>query len=90
MASSNNHARPAAFQRFLQGDASPAEVQTIVRHLLASCASCRKRLSAARRAQGSPATWSYDAAFARLGQRVQEAASPEAPPARCWTQEAHP
>ena len=35
-----NHPAPAALQRFLRGEASRAEVRTVVRHLLAGCPEC--------------------------------------------------
>ncbi len=67
----NSHARPAAFRRLLRGlPAAPAEVQTIVRHLLGGCETCRERMAAARDAGGDPETWSYDGVFSRLARRA--------------------
>ncbi|HYH45480.1 MAG TPA: hypothetical protein VEG34_07325 [Thermoanaerobaculia bacterium] len=70
---SNSHARPAAFRRMVRGgSASPGEVQVIVRHLLAGCETCQRRMAEARDAGGDHATWSYDAVFSRLARRPSE------------------
>lgn len=89
---SNGHARPAAFRRLLRGGfpgASPGETQTIVRHLLAGCETCQRRMAEARQAGGDPETWSYDDVFARLGRRPEQERE-EATVRPRWTEHVHP
>lgn len=88
---SNSHARPAAFRRMIGGGspASSGEVQTIVRHLLAGCETCQRRMAEARDAGGDPATWSYDAVFSRLARPSCEEREVETRPVR-YSQHVHP
>jgi hypothetical protein len=89
---SNSHARPAAFRRMVRGGspgASPGEVQTIVRHLLAGCETCQRRMAEARDAGGDPATWSYDAVFSRLARRSGGERETETRAVR-YAEQAHP
>jgi hypothetical protein len=65
-----NHAGPTTFRRFVEGEATPGETKRIVRHLLAGCETCGERAAAARQPKKSPASWNYDAVFARLAQPV--------------------
>lgn len=88
---SNSHARPAAFRRMIRGGApaSPGEVQTIVRHLLAGCETCQRRMAEARDAGGDPVTWSYDAVFSRLARRSGDEREVETRTVH-YTQHVHP
>jgi hypothetical protein len=75
-----DHEKAATFRRMAHGEASPAEVRQIVRHLLGGCARCQKAADRVRRDLGYRPDWNYDQVFDRVQRRVSRALKPAALP----------
>jgi hypothetical protein len=68
---------PAALDRFAQGIAAESERGTIVRHLFAGCADCKRHLAEHWGAvEKSYPLLSYDSAFERIEARVRKGEPP--------------
>jgi tetratricopeptide (TPR) repeat protein len=64
------HPGPDCFRVFLQGRSEGDDARQIVRHLLAGCPECGRRLTTARDTAIAGKALSYDAVFDRLERRV--------------------
>ena len=67
-----DHENTAAFRRMAHGEASPAEVRSIVRHLLGGCSRCQRAADRVRQEMTPSPASSYDRAFDRVQRRISK------------------
>jgi len=73
-----DHENTAAFRRMAHGEASPAEVRSIVRHLLGGCSRCQRAADRVRREMTPRPESNYDRAFERVQRQLSKILKPAA------------